>query len=276
MIAFTPVIGVYVIVACYHLASVAGNGWMRESVKDTQGTVPHWKMAFIGILLISVVVWVFSLLFVAINAWNSIKQSRLRVWPRRVAAGLCAWCVLQPLCTSLFLPQSMSLLAVHPDEDAAAFIMLFRISRLPGFAIGLGVSFTLALLVFSLDSTTKSDQLERMKKEIKRGIWIFFVLILLGIVRVVIAQRAVVLVGSDPPNLPSVLNTEAMLFATYYGMMGAMVAIGSIFAFNTQVERLMGKLKLDHAFSLKDLRVAWAATLPIAVPLGKIIIEKLI
>lgn len=278
-IAAVPIIGLYVVVVCYHLASIIGSKWVREAVVATQGTEPLWKMGFIAALLASAVVWFVAVLYAGFNATQALRHTAWKDRQVRVLTAVGLWCVVQPILTTITFPQAMSLLVVKADQDAANFIALFQHTRLPGFVIGLAVAFTLALLVFSLGWPTTKDRVLAVRKALKQGVWIYILLVFLGAVRVAVAQRAVKLVPGSTLDISSVLNVELTVYTIYYSMMALAASYGAFFAFNLQVDRRIlakdSSLRAADAktlfFGKKDLAVGLASFSPIVLPIVSIL-----
>lgn len=265
--ASIPVIGVYVVVICYHLSSFVAQDWVKSGLRArAEGVEPGAQLIFMAVLIASVLAWFAALLFFCVNASYALRKSSwLKHW-RVILAGVAVWCIVQPLVTSLCLPQAMSLFNVGSDDEAARFIGIFKYTRFPGFVLGLSIAFTLGLLLLSLWEGTTLSHVRLVRRRIIAGVGIFMLLVILGVGRIASAQQAVVFkpadaTGSDgvsamvdsgakscTERVGRILRIELVVYTVYYSMMALLACYGAMFAFNGQVERLFlrGDLQFDE------------------------------
>lgn len=309
-IAALPVAGVYVVVVLYHLTSSYSESSIKRDLNAKAiGVVPGGaRLLFDAALIASTIAWIAALLFFWFEAHAALGRSQWRTRRWVVLTILFAWCIAQPLITSLSLPQALSLfladkvLSDSSGADAASLIELFRITRLPGFTAGLAVAFTLGLLVMSivspLSKTVNLTHARRVRNKLRQGCALFILLAVLGVVRLANAQRTVqmqskddgtILATTQPTDPKSetfqrIQRNELVMHSVYYSMMAVVAAYAAMIAFKTQIEwcSLKGQLVVEEergsrpatAADIETLNFGVGAVVAPLVPVAVAVIER--
>lgn len=232
-----PVAGIYAIVALYHVYSAYASGQVVDCFEGVKATgTTYLSVLFLAALLASVLAWFGAFLYFLILGYRGLRGSPLGGWTKRIMLGVAIWCVVQPIVTSLCLPQALSLFHISADAKAHQFISVFQYSRLPGFAFGLMVAFTFGILVYSLGSRPTAEHASRVRGQLIRGFFIFIALVVLGVVRLVVAQHAIDLGDSASEAVPKAFRIEIVTYTVYYSMMAMIACIGAMVSFNALID----------------------------------------